>query len=85
MYDNMPKILSRQSCLQLLMYYLICNYNPPIIIEIQILLIRQLIWVNELLKNIYCALMLDLRTDFSLPCKLIAEEHFLYDSIFTRI
>ncbi|WP_150179823.1 hypothetical protein, partial [Weissella cibaria] len=30
------------------------------------------------------ALMLDLRTDFSLPCKLIAEEHFLYDSIFTR-
>ena len=31
------------------------------------------------------ALMLDLRTDFSLPCKLIAEEHFLYDSIFTRI
>ncbi|NBA11789.1 ATP-binding cassette domain-containing protein [Weissella confusa] len=30
-------------------------------------------------------LMLDLRTDFSLPCKLIAEEHFLYDSIFTRI
>lgn len=58
MYDNMPKILShtlsRQSCLQLLMYYLICNYNPSIIIEIQILLIRQLIWVNELLKNIYC-------------------------------
>ena len=43
MYDNMPKILSRQSCLQLLMYYIICNYNPPIIIEIQILLIRQLI------------------------------------------
>lgn len=36
------------------MYYLICNYNPLIIIEIQILLIRQLIWVNELLKNIYC-------------------------------
>ncbi|MBJ7693488.1 hypothetical protein [Weissella confusa] len=33
----------------------------------------------------YTALMLDLRTDFSLPCKLIAEEHFLYDSIFTRI
>ncbi|MBD1503223.1 hypothetical protein [Weissella cibaria] len=33
----------------------------------------------------YGALMLDLRTDFSLPCKLIAEEHFLYDSIFTRI
>ena len=31
------------------------------------------------------ALMLDLRTDFYLPCKLIAEEHFLYDSIFTRI
>ena len=31
------------------------------------------------------ALMLDLRTDFSLPCKLIVEEHFLYDSIFTRI
>ena len=31
------------------------------------------------------ALMLDLRTDFSLPCKLIAEGHFLYDSIFTRI
>ena len=31
------------------------------------------------------ALMLDLRTDFSLPCKLIAEENFLYDSIFTRI
>ena len=58
MYDKMPKILShtlsRQSCLQLLMYYLICNYNPSIIIEIQILLIRQLIWVNELLKNIYC-------------------------------
>ncbi len=27
------------------------------------------------------ALMLDLRTDFYLPCKLIAEEHFLYDSI----
>jgi len=47
MYDKMPKILShtlsRQSCLQLLMYYLICNYNPLIIIEIQILLIRQLI------------------------------------------
>lgn len=47
MYDNLPKILfhtlSRQSCLQLLMYYLICNYNPLIIIEIQILLIRQLI------------------------------------------
>ena len=47
MYDNIPKILShtlsRQSCLQLLMYYLICNYNPSIIIEIQILLIRQLI------------------------------------------
>lgn len=58
MYDKMPKILShtlsRQSCLQLLIYYLICNYNPLIIIEIQILLIRQLIWVNELLKNIYC-------------------------------
>ena len=33
----------------------------------------------------YFALMLDLRTDFSLPCKLITEEHFLYDSIFTRI
>lgn len=32
MYDNLPKILShtlsRQSCLQLLMYYLICNYRP---------------------------------------------------------
>ena len=28
------------------------------------------------------ALMLDLRTDFLLSCKLIAEEHFLYDSIF---
>ena len=58
MYDNLLKILSRtlsrQSRLQLLMYYLICNYNPLIIIEIQILLIRQLIWVNELLKNIYC-------------------------------
>ncbi|AVO65714.1 hypothetical protein C6N67_01245 [Weissella cibaria] len=38
--------------------------------------------VNEENKG---ALMLDLRTDFSLPCKLIAEEHFLYDSIFTRI
>ncbi|MCS9993233.1 hypothetical protein EFL69_09135, partial [Weissella confusa] len=36
---------------------------------------------NELRKG--AALMLDLRTDFSLPCKLIAEEHFLYDSIFT--
>ena len=35
--------------------------------------------------NTLFALMLDLRTDFSLPCKLIAEEHFLYDSIFTRI
>jgi len=47
MYDKMPKILShtlsRQSCLQLLMYYLICNYNPLIMIEIQILLICQLI------------------------------------------
>ncbi len=47
MYDNLLKILShtlsRQSCLQLLMYYLICKYNPSIIIEIQILLIRQLI------------------------------------------
>lgn len=47
MYDNLLKILSRtlsrQSRLQLLMYYLICNYNPLIIIEIQILLIRQLI------------------------------------------
>ncbi|MEE0003155.1 MAG: DUF5067 domain-containing protein [Weissella confusa] len=39
--------------------------------------------VNEL--DVASALMLDLRTDFSLPCKLIAEEHFLYDSIFTRI
>ncbi|NFA02561.1 glycosyltransferase family 2 protein [Weissella cibaria] len=38
---------------------------------------------RKILSNI--ALMLDLRTDFSLPCKLIAEEHFLYDSIFTRI
>lgn len=32
MYDNLPKILShtlsRQSCLQLLMYYLIYNYRP---------------------------------------------------------
>ncbi|WP_242050842.1 hypothetical protein [Weissella confusa] len=37
------------------------------------------------LKTTTVALMLDLRTDFSLPCKLIAEEHFLYDSIFTRI
>ncbi|MBJ7617923.1 hypothetical protein [Weissella confusa] len=36
-------------------------------------------------KSPLVALMLDLRTDFSLPCKLIAEEHFLYDSIFTRI
>ncbi len=39
----------------------------------------------ELLAKHKIALMLDLRTDFSLPCKLIAEEHFLYDSIFTRI
>ena len=31
------------------------------------------------------ALMLDLRADFLLLCKLIVEEHFLYDSIFTRI
>ncbi|WP_411197949.1 lipopolysaccharide biosynthesis protein, partial [Weissella cibaria] len=30
-------------------------------------------------RNLLIALMLDLRTDFSLPCKLIAEEHFLYD------
>ncbi|WP_447408833.1 hypothetical protein ACDP95_00735 [Weissella confusa] len=37
---------------------------------------------DELVRG---ALMLDLRTDFSLPCKLIAEEHFLYDSIFIRI
>ena len=37
------------------------------------------------MKELRDALMLDLRTDFSLPCKLIAEEHFLYDSIFTRI
>ena len=47
MYDNLPKnlchTLSRQSCFQLVMYYLICKYNPSIIIEIQILLIRQLI------------------------------------------
>ncbi len=47
MYDNLLKILSltlsRQSRLQLLMYYLIYKYNPSIIIEIQILLIRQLI------------------------------------------
>ncbi len=35
--------------------------------------------------HLQVALMLDLRTDFSLPCKLIAEDHFLYDSIFTRI
>ena len=42
---------------------------------------------NDILErqNDPYALMLDLRTDFSLPCKLIAEEHFLYDSIFTRI
>ena len=39
----------------------------------------------SLLGALISALMLDLRTDFSLPCKLIAEEHFLYDSIFTRI
>ena len=44
---------------------------------------KAIVAANELLVN--CALMLDLRTDFSLPCKLIAEEHFLYDSIFTRI
>ena len=37
------------------------------------------------IEDMNAALMLDLRTDFSLPCKLIAEEHFLYDSIFTRI
>ena len=39
----------------------------------------------QLQGGLIYALMLDLRTDFSLPCKLIAEEHFLYDSIFTRI
>ncbi|TVV33731.1 hypothetical protein FO436_03590 [Weissella cibaria] len=39
----------------------------------------------DLVRDLQAALMLDLRTDFSLPCKLIAEEHFLYDSIFTRI
>lgn len=38
-----------------------------------------------ILSFVLTALMLDLRTDFSLPCKLIVEEHFLYDSIFTRI
>ena len=47
MYDNMPKILShtlsRQSCLQLLMYYLIYNYRPCIILKFQILVIPQLI------------------------------------------
>ena len=41
--------------------------------------------VTQELRNRGFALMLDLRTDFSLPCKLIVEEHFLYDSIFTRI
>ena len=41
--------------------------------------------VGGALSDQWRALMLDLRTDFSLPCKLIAEEHFLYDSIFTRI
>ena len=44
--------------------------------------------INKYVREYYAnrpALMLDLRTDFSLPCKLIAEEHFLYDSIFTRI
>lgn len=41
--------------------------------------------VSVYLTAAHAALMLDLRTDFSLPCKLIAEEHFLYDSIFTRI
>ena len=40
---------------------------------------------TEMLPRVNIALMLDLRTDFSLPCKLIVEEHFLYDSIFTRI
>ena len=40
---------------------------------------------REVIIMRFGALMLDLRTDFSLPCKLIAEEHFLYDSIFTRI
>ena len=42
-------------------------------------------WVRDEGYEGVSALMLDLRTDFSLPCKLIAEEHFLYDSIFTRI
>ncbi|MBJ7642056.1 hypothetical protein HAU11_10780 [Weissella confusa] len=41
--------------------------------------------VNGHKRSLAIALMLDLRTDFSLPCKLIVEEHFLYDSIFTRI
>ena len=41
--------------------------------------------IHQHVVNMQLALMLDLRTDFSLPCKLIVEEHFLYDSIFTRI
>ena len=45
----------------------------------------KLAWVKQINWDLLVALMLDLRTDFSLPCKLIAEEHFLYDSIFTRI
>ena len=44
-----------------------------------------MIVLHHLMVHGVFALMLDLRTDFSLPCKLIAEEHFLYDSIFTRI
>ncbi|MGZ9842607.1 multidrug resistance efflux transporter family protein [Weissella confusa] len=44
-----------------------------------------LTWSAQFLPGWLVALMLDLRTDFSLPCKLIVEEHFLYDSIFTRI
>ena len=40
---------------------------------------------QAVIEKLKSALMLDLRTDFSLPYKLIAEEHFLYDSIFTRI
>ncbi|MBJ7622133.1 hypothetical protein HAU13_05170 [Weissella confusa] len=48
-------------------------------------LINQFVKTKGTILEVSFALMLDLRTDFSLPCKLIAEEHFLYDSIFTRI